>query len=72
MRYLKADVELIRLTDAAMLLENNGMQMWIPRSAIEDEGGLTQDGHNGTVLIESWIADKNELWDVWECEEVKG
>jgi len=71
MKYLQADVEAIRITDDAMLLENDGIQMWIPRSAIEDEGGLTQDGHNGTVLIESWIADKKDLWDTWECKEIK-
>lgn len=69
--YLAAEVLCKAITKKAMLLSNNGHQVWVPRSVIEDEGGITQKKTRGNVLIEEWFADKENLWDEWVAERIE-
>lgn len=69
--YMGAEVRCKAITKKAMLLENNGHQCWVPRSVLEDEGGIVSKKQTGSVLIEEWFADKENLWDEWVAERIE-
>ncbi len=69
--FLKADVVCKVVRPKALLLVNNDVEKWVPRSQIEDEGGIRYKRDKATVLINEWFADNEGLWDEWENERVE-
>ena len=47
-------VEVIAATDAAVLVEIEGSEEWIPRSQIED-GDEWEKGDKGDITISEWL-----------------
>lgn len=45
-----------RETDAALLCEIKGEDLWIPKSQISDDSEVFEDGGQGTLIVSEWIA----------------
>ncbi|TWT58961.1 hypothetical protein KOR42_23480 [Thalassoglobus neptunius] len=55
-------VEVIRMTDAAMLVEDeNGEEVWIPYSQIQDSDSVSEGDCNVTLTVTRWIAEEKDL-----------
>lgn len=56
------DVEVLHETDAAILVNLDGEEIWIPKSQILDESEVfDMDSSGGTLVITEWIAMEKEL-----------
>ncbi len=61
-RTVEIDVTILRTTDAALLIEHEGEEYWIPRSqVIEDESDALEEGDEGLLTITEWIAIQKEI-----------
>jgi hypothetical protein len=54
---MEVEVEVMHVTEKAMLLKIAGDEHWVPRSQIE-EPEVEEKGDVGTVLLSKWIAGK--------------
>lgn len=50
-----------RETDAALLCEIEGEDIWIPKSQIHDDSEVYEEGHSGTLIVSEWIAKQKNL-----------
>jgi len=51
---VRCEVRIVRETDRALLVEQDGRQVWIPLSQIVDRDGES-------VTIPGWLAEEREL-----------
>jgi hypothetical protein len=51
----------IKSTDAAVLCEIDGEEMWIPQSQIHDDSEVWKEGDEGKLVVSQWIAKKKDL-----------
>jgi hypothetical protein len=51
----------LRATDAALLVEIDGRQFWIPQSQIDDDSEVYQAGDEGELVVSQWIAEQKGL-----------
>jgi hypothetical protein len=62
-RDMEGQVELedatgVRETDAALLVEYEGDEQWIPKKLIHDDSEVYEEGHTGTLVIPEWKAEE--------------
>ena len=58
------EVEVKRLSDAAVLVILDGEDVWFPFSQISDDseiGKESEQGDDGTLTVSEWIAIEKEL-----------
>lgn len=55
------DVTVIRETDAALLVDVDGKEVWIPKSQIDDDSEVYKAGTDGTLIVSEWIAKEKRL-----------
>ncbi len=55
------DVEVKKETEKALLCLIDGKELWIPKSQIDDDSEVFEEGHYGTLIITQWIAEQKEL-----------
>jgi hypothetical protein len=47
-------------TDKAILCElENSVEFWIPKSMVDDESEVYEEGTSGVLVIKRWIAEQN-------------
>ena len=56
-------VECLKETDAALLCDINGKEIWIPKSQVDDDFEVYDavDHNEGTLVISEWIATEKGL-----------
>ncbi len=54
--FTEVDCEIVNTTDAAILIEYEDGEIWIPRSAIENGDDI--EGGDGFVRIADWFIEK--------------
>jgi hypothetical protein len=52
------DVVAVKETEAALLVEIEGEEFWIPKSQIDDDSEVYKMGTDGTLVISAWFAEK--------------
>ena len=56
------NVEAINSTPKALLCRlENGREVWIPRSVVDEESGVIDEGDQGILIVAGWFAEKEEL-----------
>lgn len=55
------NVKAIKETDLGLLCEIDGDEHWIPKSQIDDESEVYEEGHEGTLVVTEWIAKEKGL-----------
>lgn len=56
------DVEPVRETDKALLVEVDGEQKWCPKSVIDDDSEVySMKSGGGTLVVQRWWAEKEGL-----------
>ncbi len=48
-------------TDAAILVEVDGVQHWIPKSQISEDSEVYEEGQTGELVITEWIATEKGI-----------
>lgn len=57
-----SNVEVIKSTPKALLcLLEDGHEVWVPRSVIDEESEVSDDGDQGVLIVAGWFAEKEEL-----------
>lgn len=54
----------VRETPLALLVklvDHNNREAWVPKSAIHDDSEVYEDGTEGILILEPWLAKKLEL-----------
>lgn len=57
----KCDAISIAETDSAVLCEIDGEQIWIPKSQIDDDSEVWENGQEGVLVMTEWIAEQKGL-----------
>lgn len=52
------DVTVVRETEAALLVNIEEEEFWIPKSQIDDDSEVYKMGTDGTLVISAWFAQK--------------
>lgn len=60
-QYVEIDVEVLRTSDRAALMEIDGEEHWVAFSQIEDNGEDVAKGFIGTLYLTRWICDENGI-----------
>ena len=61
-KYTEIDCRVITTTAKAALVEfDDGKEIWIPLSQIEDNGENLDKDFDGTLYVEEWFAEKEGL-----------
>lgn len=47
----------IQETGAAILVETEHGQTWLPKSQIDDDSEVFEKGHEGKLIVSQWIAE---------------
>ena len=56
------DVEAINSTPKALLCRlEDGREVWIPRSVVDEESEVHDEGDQGVLVVAGWFAEKEEL-----------
>jgi hypothetical protein len=55
------DTECIRESGKAILVTRGRREMWVPKSVIHDDSEVYEDGHHGTLVLQTWWAEKEGL-----------
>lgn len=55
------DVEALKETDAALLCLVEGKEVWIPKSVIDDDSEVWEEGQSGDLVVHEWFATKEGL-----------
>lgn len=50
-----------RETDAALLVEIDDKEIWMPKSQISDDSEVTAEDDVGTLIVSQWIAEQKGL-----------
>lgn len=61
MAYSIEGIECIAETSKAILVEVEGDEIWIPKSAVDDDSEVYGKGHVGELIVADWLAEK-EGW----------
>lgn len=48
-----------RDTEKALLVKIDDKDLWIPKSCVHDDSEVYEVGHEGTVVVKRWWAEKN-------------
>jgi hypothetical protein len=54
-------VTALRATEAALLCEIDGKQVWIPQSQIDDDSEVWEPEQEGDLIVSQWIAEQKGL-----------
>jgi hypothetical protein len=60
----EVDVEVLRVSQAALLVTDGDQEVWIPFSLIDDDSDITAEseaGDSGTLIIPEWKAEEAGL-----------
>jgi hypothetical protein len=52
------DVEAIKETDLALLCVVDGEEIWIPKSVIDNDSEVQEEGDSGVLSVKEWFARK--------------
>jgi hypothetical protein len=55
------DVQAIRATEKALLCRIEGEEHWVPQSQITEDSEVYEPGDEGTLVVMTWWAEKNNL-----------
>lgn len=55
------DVEARTESDKALLCVVDGVEVWIPKSQIDDDSEVYEKGHTGKLVVTEWIATEKGL-----------
>ncbi len=55
------DAECVRETDKALLVQVDGLEVWIPKSQLRDGTELKERGDVGLLVIPEWLAEEKGL-----------
>lgn len=55
------DVRCIKETSLAILCDIEGNEQWIPKSVIDDDSEVHEEGDEGTLSVAGWFATKEGL-----------
>jgi hypothetical protein len=55
------NVKCLKETEAAILVEIEGEQHWIPQSCVTDASEVWKEGDEGTLVITDWIAQQKGI-----------
>lgn len=55
------DAVAIKETERALLCRIDGKEHWIPKSQIDDDSEVYQDGDEGKLVVSMWFAEKEGL-----------
>lgn len=56
-----SDAEALKETDAALLCLLDGKEVWIPKSQIDDDSEVWEEGQSGDLVVTEWFATKEGL-----------
>jgi hypothetical protein len=56
-----SNVHVVRETDKALLCSIEGEEIWIPKSQIHDDSEVYEDGGEGDLVINEWLAIEKGL-----------
>lgn len=48
-------------TDKALLVEIDGDEHWIPKSQIDDDSEVYQEGDEGELVVSMWLAEQKGI-----------
>ena len=52
----------LRETEKAILVElNDGQELWVPKSQVDDDSEVYQKGDTGSLVITAWFASREGL-----------
>lgn len=51
----------LRETDKAILVDIDGDQHWVPKSVVDDDSEVWEEGQEGELVIAGWFADKENI-----------
>lgn len=57
---IEIDVDILRETEAALLVSDGGRQVWLPKSQIENPDDLSP-GDSGEIIVPVWLAEEKGL-----------
>jgi hypothetical protein len=55
------DATCLKATDAAILVEVDGTEYWIPQSQVTEDSEIWKEGDTGTLVITDFIAEQKGL-----------
>ena len=55
------DVRALRETTRAVLVSIDGDEYWVPKSQIDDDSEVWQDGQQGDLVVSEWWAAREGL-----------
>jgi hypothetical protein len=58
MNTFEIEAKALRETPAALLVETEYGEAWIPKSHINGNSDVYQQGDEGTLIVSAWIAEK--------------
>lgn len=58
---VKLKARCVKATKAAILVNIEGKEHWIPQSQIDDDSEVWQEGDEGELIISEWFATKKGL-----------
>ena len=63
MKYVEIDLDIVAMTDGAVLCDDGDDEYWIPRSCIEDGEDIDYDDIEKTLTLNvaEWFAEKEGL-----------
>jgi hypothetical protein len=53
--------QVVRATGKALLVLVEGEEVWIPRSQIQEDSEVQDEGDSGTLVIPMWLAEEKGL-----------
>ncbi len=51
----------LRETDAALLVEIDGEEHWLPKSCVADHSEVFEEGDDGILVVAEWVAKDRGL-----------
>lgn len=55
------DVECLKETPKALLVNIDGDEFWIPKSVVDDDSEVYHEGHRGKLVLHEWFCEKEGL-----------
>ena len=57
----EGEVEVLRETEMAILVDHEGEEAWVPKSQVHDDSEAYKKGQSGKIVLPLWLAEK-EGW----------
>lgn len=51
----------VRESDEAILVSDGTIELWVPKSVVDDDSEVYADGTDGELVVAEWWAEKNAL-----------